>query len=245
MKTLSACTALLLLRRHRSPARPDDPFSGDTPDAADAGLPRAGRPRPARSRRPRQGRPARGGPADGRGAGSGRRQAGRRAVVPPRARRRRKAAATSRAGDDTRRPPAAKPTVPVKPSGGDDGLVGVVALVFDQLGPDGARNARAAALQFAERSFPKGSLFSVYKVGQGLQILQAFTEDRKSLPAAIEKATRGIDQARDPARRAGYDNATEEAFSMARDAQAAFKGPRSRRAVHGDAGARCSSSPIP
>ena len=42
-------------------------------------------------------------------------------------------------------------------------------------------------------------------------------------PAAIEKATRGIDQARDPARRAGYDNATEEAFSLARDAQAAAK----------------------
>jgi hypothetical protein len=33
----------------------------------------------------------------------------------------------------------------------------------------------------------------------------------------------GIDQARDPARRAGYDNATEEAFSLARDAQAAAK----------------------
>ena len=60
-------------------------------------------------------------------------------------------------------------------------------------------------------------------MGQGLQILQAFTEDRKSLPDAIEKATKGIDQARDPARRAGYDNATEEAFSMARDAQAAFR----------------------
>ena len=60
-------------------------------------------------------------------------------------------------------------------------------------------------------------------MGQGLQILQAFTEDRKSLPAAIEKATMGIDQARDPARRAGYDNATEEAFSLARDAQAAAK----------------------
>ena len=69
----------------------------------------------------------------------------------------------------------------------------------------------------------RDSLFSVYKVGQGLQILQSFTEDRKSLPAAIEKATMGIDQARDPARRAGYDNATEEAFSMARDAQAAAK----------------------
>ena len=121
-------------------------------------------------------------------------------------------------------PPAAKPASEPGPQGGaGDGLVGVVALVFDQLGPEGAKNARAAALQFAGRSFPRDSLFSVYKVGQGLQILQAFTEDRKSLPAAIEKATMGIDQAREPARRAGYDNATEEAFSMARDAQAAAK----------------------
>ena len=133
-------------------------------------------------------------------------------------------------------PPAVKPPEPARPAVADDGLVGVVALVFDQLGPEGAKNARAAALQFAGRSFPKGSLFSVYKVGQGLQILQAFTEDRKSLPAAIEKATMGIDQARDPARRAGYDNATEEAFSMARDAQAAAKAHDPDCAVHGDAG---------
>ncbi len=49
-----------------------------------------------------------------------------------------------------------------------DGLVSVVALVFDQLGPEAARNARAAALQLADRSFPKGSVFAVFKVGQGL-----------------------------------------------------------------------------
>ena len=99
----------------------------------------------------------------------------------------------------------------------------VVALVFDQLGSEAARNARAAALQLADRSFPKGSVFAVFKVGQGLAVLQSFTEDRALLPAAIEKATIGTDQARDPARRAGYDNATEEAFSLARQAQAAAR----------------------
>ena len=70
---------------------------------------------------------------------------------------------------------------------------------------------------------PKGSVFAVFKVGQGLAVLKSFTEDRAVLPAAIEKATIGIDQARDPARRAGFDNATEEAFSLAREAQAAAR----------------------
>ncbi len=116
-------------------------------------------------------------------------------------------------------PPAVKPAgEPGPPAGTGDGLVGVVALVFDQLGPEAAKNARAAALQLAGRSFPKGSLFAVYKVGQGLLVLHSFTEDRASLPAAIEKATTGVDQARDPARRRGFDNATEEALTVARQA---------------------------
>jgi VWFA-related protein len=104
-----------------------------------------------------------------------------------------------------------------------EGLVSVVALVFDQLGPEPARNARAAALQLAARTFPKGSVFAVFKIGQGLSVLQSFAEDRARLVPAIEKATTGADQARDPARRAGYDNATEEAFSMAQKAQAAAR----------------------
>jgi len=120
--------------------------------------------------------------------------------------------------------PAAKPEAETaRPAPTGDGLVSVVALVFDQLGPEAASNARAAALQLADRSFPKGSVFAVFKVGQGLAVLQSFTEDRALLPAAIEKATIGTDQARDPARRAGYDNATGEAFPLAREAQAAVR----------------------
>jgi len=119
-------------------------------------------------------------------------------------------------------PPAAaeRPAATAARAGGE-GLVGVVAVVFDQLGPEAAKNARVAALQIAARPFPKGSLFAVYKIGQGLRILQSFTENRALLPAAIEKATTGIDQARDPARHRGYDNATEEAYDIARQAQAA------------------------
>jgi VWFA-related protein len=121
------------------------------------------------------------------------------------------------------RAPAAPAAAP--PAGGPagDGLVSVVGLVFDQLGPEAAKNARAAALQLGGRSFPKGSVFAVFKIGQGLSVLQSFTEDRARLAPAIEKATTGVDQARDPARSARYDNATEEAFSVARQAQAAAK----------------------
>ena len=120
--------------------------------------------------------------------------------------------------------PAAKPEAETaRPAPTGDGLVSVVALVFDQLGSEAASNARAAALQLPDRSFPKGSVFAVFKVGQGLAVLQSFTEDRALLPAAIEKATTGADQARDPARRAGFDNATEEALSLARQAQAAAR----------------------
>jgi VWFA-related protein len=121
-------------------------------------------------------------------------------------------------------PPAAKPAGdPRAPAGSGDGLVSVVALVFDQLGPEAAKNARAAALQLGGRSFPKGSVFAVFKIGQGLAILQSFTEDRALLPAAIDKATTGVDRARDPSRSAEFDNATEEAFTVARRAQAAAK----------------------
>jgi VWFA-related protein len=115
--------------------------------------------------------------------------------------------------------PAAAPAI----SAGE-GPASVVGLVFDQLGLEAARNARAAALQMADRPFPRGSVFAVFKIGQGLSILQSFTEDRATLPGAIERATTGVDQARDPARKAGYDNATEEAFATARKALAAASG---------------------
>ena len=113
-----------------------------------------------------------------------------------------------------------KPAAPSATSANSgEALTSVVALVFDQLGPEAARNARAAALQLAGRSFPKGSVFAVFKVGRGLGVLQSFTEDRAALPAAIERATTGVDRARDPAAaNPQYDNATEEAFAIAKKA---------------------------
>jgi VWFA-related protein len=127
---------------------------------------------------------------------------------------------TQTRGEPAAPPSAAGPAVEPRPPAGE-GLVSVVGLVFDQLGPEAARNARAAALQLAGRTFPRGSVLAVFKIGQGLSVLQSFTEDRARLAPAIEKATTGVDQARDPARGRGYDNATEEAFAVARQAQAA------------------------
>jgi VWFA-related protein len=123
------------------------------------------------------------------------------------------------------RGPAPRPTGSPEAGGEGQGLVSVVALVFDHLGPEPARNARAAALQLAARTFPKGSVFAVFKIGQGLSVLESFTEDRARLAPAIERATSGVDQARDPSRRGVYDNATEEAFAVARQAEAASKAP--------------------
>ena len=79
-------------------------------------------------------------------------------------------------------------------------------------------------------------MFAVFKVGQGLAVLQSFTEDRALLPAAIEKATTGTDQARDPARRAGYENATEEAFALARRGAGAAAGGKGRGASAAEVG---------
>jgi VWFA-related protein len=85
------------------------------------------------------------------------------------------------------RAPAPAPEAPAAATGpAGEGLTSVVGLVFDQLGLEAARNARAAALQMAERSFPKGTVFAVFKIGQGLSVNQSFTEDRASLPGAIE-----------------------------------------------------------
>ena len=103
-----------------------------------------------------------------------------------------------------------------------ESLATVVALVFDQLGTEAARNARAAALELAHRTFPKGSVFAVFKIGQDFRVLQPFTPDRSLLPAAIERATSGGERAQSPAAfHPEYDNATEEALAITRKAQQA------------------------
>jgi len=91
----------------------------------------------------------------------------------------------------------------------------LILLVFDQLGPEGGPRARAAAADMLNRPFPKGSWFAVYKIGQGLQVLQPLTRDLQALPAAIERATTGSESAHDPSRDPNYGSATEEALVTA------------------------------
>lgn len=88
----------------------------------------------------------------------------------------------------------------------------IVLLVFGLLGPEGTRTARAAARSFVGQAFPPRTWFGVFKVGDGLRLLQAFTEDRSLLPAAIDRAATGADQPRDPATTPDSRNSTEEAL---------------------------------
>jgi VWFA-related protein len=98
-------------------------------------------------------------------------------------------------------------------AGGSAGSL--ILLVFDQLGPEGGPRARAAAADMLKRPFPRGSWFAVYKIGQGLRVLQPLTRDLRALPAAIERATVGSESAHDPSRDPKYDSSTEEALVTA------------------------------
>jgi len=101
------------------------------------------------------------------------------------------------------------------PEGKGETLSSLVVLVFDQLGPEGGPRSRAAALDMLKRPFPKDTWFAVYKIGDGLRVLQTLTFDRSLLPAAIEKATTGAERSRDlPMFDQRYDNATEEAYAL-------------------------------
>ncbi len=118
--------------------------------------------------------------------------------------------------------PARAASAPAPAPAASESLATVVALVFDQLGTEAARNARAAALELTHRTFPKGSVFAVFKIGQQFEVLQPFTPDRSLLASAIEKATKGVDRAQSPAAlHPEYDNATEEALAITRRAQQA------------------------
>ncbi len=112
---------------------------------------------------------------------------------------------------------AASPAVTPGPS---ESAGSLILLVFDQLGPEGGPRARAAAADMLKRPFPKGSWFAVYKIGQGLKVLQPLTRDPQALPAAIERATTGSESAHDASRDPKYDSATEEALVTALQARA-------------------------
>lgn len=112
--------------------------------------------------------------------------------------------------------------------GGHERMGSVVLLVFDRLGLDAARRAREAALDMVGRPFADHTWFAVLEVGQGLSVLQAFTEDRSSLAAPIERATAGAERAEAEALDPGSTSAAEEAFALAiaaEEAEAQGAGP--------------------
>jgi VWFA-related protein len=90
----------------------------------------------------------------------------------------------------------------------------LVTLVFDQLGPDGRRIARAAGRSLARLSDRPDLLVSVFQIRESLRLVQQFTTDRELLQAAVEVATGEVNTQ--------YTNATgrlEEAAEDERDAR--------------------------
>jgi VWFA-related protein len=65
----------------------------------------------------------------------------------------------------------------------------LVTLVFDQLGPDGRRVARAAGRSLARLTDRPDLLVSVFQVRESLRLVQQFTTDREVLQQAVDAAT--------------------------------------------------------
>jgi VWFA-related protein len=69
----------------------------------------------------------------------------------------------------------------------------LVTLVFDSLGQEGRAFARNAALELVRADERPDLLFSVFFVGNRLQLLQQFTADRAALAAAVDRACSVLD----------------------------------------------------
>lgn len=87
------------------------------------------------------------------------------------------------------RPPAGQPaaTRPSAPTSLRD--LSLVTLLFERLGTDARNLARRGALDFLETELRDNVLVSVFAVDQELYVLQQFTDDRKRLRTAIDRAT--------------------------------------------------------
>lgn len=68
--------------------------------------------------------------------------------------------------------------------------INLVTLVFERLGDEGRKNARLAALEFLRTELPSNTFAAVFSNDLRLYVLQSFTNDRRRLGEAVEKATR-------------------------------------------------------
>ena len=91
-------------------------------------------------------------------------------------------------------PPPAAPGAPAPaPVAGAPRHPTLVTLVFDSLDQLGRPFARNAALELLRADERKDLLFSVFYVGNRLQLLQQFTTDRQALAAAVDRACSVLD----------------------------------------------------
>jgi VWFA-related protein len=91
-------------------------------------------------------------------------------------------------------PPPAVPGTPApEPAAGAPRHPTLVTLVFDSLDQQGRPFARNAALELLRADERKDLLFSVFYVGNRLQLLQQFTTDRQALAAAVDRACSVLD----------------------------------------------------
>ncbi len=69
--------------------------------------------------------------------------------------------------------------------------INLVTLIFDQLGVDGRNLSRQAAMDFLSAPLPPNVFAAVFKIDRRVYALQQFTNDRKLLQEAVDKATKG------------------------------------------------------
>jgi VWFA-related protein len=69
--------------------------------------------------------------------------------------------------------------------------INLVTLIFDQLGVDGRNLSRQAAMDFLSAPLPPNLFAAVFKIDRRVYALQQFTNDRKLLQGAVDKATKG------------------------------------------------------
>ena len=104
--------------------------------------------------------------------------------------------------------PAAPAAPPDQPR-----YVNLVTLVFDQLGPDGRRLARQAALDLLRMPERPDLFLSVFQMSDSLRLLQQFTDEREALRDAVRRATGEVNTQ--------YVSATEELANASAAADAA------------------------
>jgi VWFA-related protein len=99
---------------------------------------------------------------------------------------------TAPAAEQSRQTGAAPQVSATEPGGSDPfQRLSLVALVFDQIGPEARRLARQTALDVLKSETGPNTHFGVFIIQNNLQIVQSYTSDRNLLRKAVERATGG------------------------------------------------------